>query len=395
MPRSADAPYRLGRAERRGAILGLRAGQGVAIAVGATALVAGLGAGGATAVAGLLVATGCAALVVVHVRGRGLDEWLPVAAAFAIGPRRGALAAGAWVHDDGALAHLRWPDGSATTIARLQRHGLRALDDDPRAVGESVAAWLRGLGTAGAERWAVSLVTVTGAGPTPPRDAPFIDAGVTSEALVAVTATRPVDVAAELATAGVAGAMRLDRAALESLLARRVAPASGSLLTSDALARWHHLEAPASVHAAFSVEEWPSGDVDEHLLAPLCVARDRRTVVLAVRVEELHRARRRTASVRTTALADESLAVRGGFLASSERARDATRDAERADELAAGHGSLRVVGVVALDAGDVLDLEAAAVRLLADASACGVRLRRCDGDHRRGVLASVPGWCVA
>jgi hypothetical protein len=55
---------------------------------------------------------------------------------------------------------------------------------------------------------------------------------------------------------------------------------------------------------------------------------------------------------------------------------------------------MRLVGVIALDAGDVVELESAAARLLADAATCGVRLRRCEGDHRRGVLASVPGWCV-
>ena len=168
----------------------------------------------------------------------------------------------------------------------------------------------------------------------------------------------------------------------------------GTLLGCDVLARWRHLEAPTAVHLAFTVEEWPAGEVDEQVLAPLCVSYDRRTVALTIRVEEQHRARSRTARVRTAAAADESLGARAGFLGSPEAARDATRDAERAGELAAGHGSVRLLGVVALDAVDVLELEAAAARLVADASSCGVRLRRCDGDHRRGVLASVPGWAI-
>jgi hypothetical protein len=194
--------------------------------------------------------------------------------------------------------------------------------------------------------------------------------------------------------AGVLGATELGVDELDALLAARMAPAPGSLLGCDVVARWHHLEAPGSVHAAFTVEEWPSGHVDEQVLAPLCVATDRRTIALSLRVEDLHRARERTARLRTAAAADETLGARAGFLASPESARDATRDAERAAELAAGHGSVRLVGAVTLDARDPLELEAAAARLLADASACGVRLRRCDGDHRRGVLASVPGWVV-
>ena len=136
------------------------------------------------------------------------------------------------------------------------------------------------------------------------------------------------------------------------------------------------------------------GDVDEQALAPLCVSRDRRTVAVSVRVEELRAARERTARLRTAAAADEQMIRRGGFLASPEAGRDADRDASRANELAMGHGSMRMLGAIALDASDVVELEVAAARLLADAAACGVRLRRCQGDHRRGVLATVPGWCV-
>ncbi len=211
---------------------------------------------------------------------------------------------------------------------------------------------------------------------------------------MAVTSSGPIDVAASLASAGVDGAVALDAGGLEALLAARVAPAMGTLLACDVVARWHHLEAPSTVHAAFCVEEWPTGDVDEQVLTALCVASDRRSVALCLRTEALARARDRTAKVRTAAAADAEIVARGGFLASPESQRDTARDAERAAELAAGHGSLRLVGVVAIDGHDVLDLEAAAARLLADATGCGVRLRRCDGDHARGVLASVPGWCV-
>lgn len=394
-PADAARAFHLGRAERRGAVLGWRPGQALAAAVGATALVAGLGAGGsAAAVLGVLAATVAVAIALVPLRGRGLDEWLPVAATHLARVRGGALCAGATVHHDDGLAHLRWPDGTATSLAALEHHGLRALADEPGARGQALAAWLRGLGGVGQAPTAVTFLTVTGPGPLPRHEVSLADRGMAARSYVAVSDDAPVDVAAALRAVGVDGAVRCELEDLDEMLAARVAPGMGTLLGVDLVARWRCLEAPASVHAAFVVEEWSGGDVDDEVLTALCVSADRRTVALSVRVEELTRARHRTARLRTVAAADDAIKARGGFLDSSESLRDATRDAERAHELAAGHGSLRLVGVVALDADDLMGLEVGAARLLADAAACGVRLRRCDGDHRRGVLASVPGWCV-
>jgi hypothetical protein len=396
MSSAPELPYHLGRTERRGAVLGWRPGQALAVAIGAGALVLGLGAGGpVAAVLGVAVSVGAICVAAVPIHGRGLDEWLPVAVSFWVRPRRGALCAGAIaVPGDGDVGHLQWPDGRATAVVELRHLGLRALSDEPRAVGEALAGWLRGLAAASITSLSVTLLTTTDAGSHPPRDAPWIDTGLTASAYVAVSTRATFDVAASLCAAGVSGAVPLDADDLDLLLGARAAPAMGSLLACDVVARWRYLEAPSSVHAAFTIEEWPGGGVDEQLLTALSVSRDRRCVALSLCTEELARARDRTAKVRTSAAADEAIVARGGFLASPEVERDARRDAERAAELAAGHGSLRLVGVVAIDARDLLELEVSTARLLADATSCGVRLRRCDGDHARGVLASVPGWCV-
>lgn len=397
MSQSPDAPYRLGRAERRGAVLGLRVGQALAAALGATVLVVGVGTQSvAGAVLGVVAALAAVVVVTVTVAGRGVDEWVPVVVAHLVRVRGGALSAGASVQPataDGGPAHLRWPDGTATVVVALEHRGLRSLSDEPREFAEAVAAWLRGLGAVGAARWTVTLLTTTGPARAP-RVAPWMDPGVRVDARLAVSAPEPVPLAEALAAAGVHGAVALTADELDEVLAARIAPSMGTVLTCDMGARWHALEGPATVHAAFVVEEWPSGCVDEQALAPLCVSRDRRTVAVAIGVEELSRARARTARVRTAAAADEAMVTSGGFLASPQSGRDADLDEARAHELAAGHGSVRLVCTVGLDAGDLLGLEAAAARLLADATSCGVRLRRCDGDHRRGVLATVPGWCV-
>ena len=390
------APFRLGSTERRGKVLGLRPGQVGAVALGTAALLGGVAVGGVIGVAlGLLAAAACLGASVGAVRGRGIDEWVPVVASFALTCRRGALCEGAVVVAAGETspAALRWPDGTTSTVAHLEHRGLLALADEPRALGASFSAWLRSLSAPGAPRCTVTLLTASGPA-LAPRDAPWAMGGVEVRALVAVSSRIPVAVAAALGDAGVRGARQLDAAGLERLLSARVAPAAGDVLGTDLCAHWRHLEGPASVHAAFTVEEWPTGPVDEQLLAPLCISRDRRTVCVTVQAEELRRARGRTARQRTSAAADRELASGAGFLASAEGTLAAARDAERAAELAAGHGPLRLVVTVALDAADTLELEVAAARLEADAARCGLRLRRCDGDHRRGVLASVPGWTV-
>jgi hypothetical protein len=390
-----EAPYAFGRRERRGAVLGWRPGQALAGALGAILLVAGVGTdrpvGVATGVAGVVAGV---VVATVPVRGRGIDEWVPVLAGFVVRVRRGALCTGASiVEDEQGTGHIRWPDDRATVMVALRHRGLRALSDEPAAFAESVASWLRGIGRASASTWTATLLCTT-APEGVPRDARWADPGCRVREFLAVTADRPVDLAEALSTAGVLGAEQLDVEGLDELLGGRVAPAGGTVLDCEFVARWDVLEGPATTHASFVVEEWPSGAVDEQVLAPLCVARDHRTVTISVSVEEPHRARERAARLRTSAAADRALTTSGGFLASAEATRDDARDAERAAELAAGHGSIRVVATVTLDAVDALALEGAAARLVADSTSCGVRLRRCTGDHRRGMLASVAGWCV-
>jgi hypothetical protein len=391
---TSEPRYALGRRERRGAILGWRPGQALAVALGAIVLVVGVQAGGTGVAVGIVSACCGAVVAVVPVRGRGVDEWIPVLVAFVSRVRGGSLCSAACVPEGTAgPAHVRWPDGRATVVARLSHVGLRALDDEPAAFAEAVATWLRGLGQGTSAR---STVTLLGCGGSrsPSRDAPWADAGIRSFDLLAVTADEPEEFCGALAAVGATGAVTLGGPELEAMFSGRVAPAVGSLLDCEFVARWHHLEGPASVHAAFFVDEFGSGAVDEQALAPLFLSADRRTVAVSIGVESPQRARARAARLRTSSAADHAVTSSGGFLATAEASRDDARDAERAAELAAGHGSLRVVVVVGIDASDPLELEAAAVRLRDDATSCGVKLRRCDGDHRRGVLATIPGWCV-
>jgi hypothetical protein len=392
---AAESLYALGRPEHRGSVLGWRPGQALAVALGALGFLAGLSLRGQDGVvlAVLAALAGCV-VAMLPFHGRGLDEWAPVLASHLVRVRSGALSAGASIQaPPDALAHLRWPDGRATVVVAVEHRGLRILDDEPRQYAESIATWLRGIGDDAARAWTVTLLSETGPGAVP-RGAAWSWPGCRAADYVAITAEAPLDLATMLERAGVPGVVPLDAEGLGALLARRVAPGAGTLLESDLKVRWSALCGSVSLHAAFVVEEWPGGEVDEQLLSPLCVSADRRSLAVHLGTEELHRARERAARIRTGAAADRHVTAAGGFLASAESVRDDARDASRAAELAAGHGSLRAVCVVAIDASDLAELEAAAARLHADATACGVRLRRCDGDQRRGVLSSLPGWCV-
>jgi len=393
-----DRAYRLGRPEVRGAVFGWRPGQAACVGLGAVTCVALCNLGGAAlTVIGVSILLVGVLAAVVPVRGRGADQWAPIAATFLLGRRRGPWCAGVAVHSivvaGRQVGSLTWPDGRSTIVLALQARGLRALDDEPQAPGEAIASWLRGLAGAGAPPCTVTMLTVTRRA-TPAADAPWMDPGSEVRSFIAVSSGSPQSALQGLADAVPRSSRLLGERELAALLEERVEPACGDLLGSDLLQRWRFVEGPATFHAAFVIEEWPSGDVDEQVLTPLCVGPDRRTIAIALQVEELHRSRQRTARLRTTAAADEALADRGGFLASAESSRNTARDAERASEQAAGHGSMRMAGVIGIDAGDATSLEAAASRLLADAGSCGARLRRCDGDHRRGLAATIPGWCV-
>ena len=234
---------------------------------------------------------------------------------------------------DGLPAHLRWPDGdhdgrrraAPPRAPRARRRAARA-----RRGARGVAA--RASATSLDAHWTVTLLTTTGPGAPPPSDATWADPGCSTSAYVAVTATEPTDVAASLARSrrarrGRARRRRASRRCSPSASHRRWARCSGATSSRGGGTSRRRRR----VHAAFAVEEWPAGDVDEQVLAPLCVARDRRTVALsAARRGARPRARSHRAGCGPRRRPTRRSSRAGGFLASPEAARDAARDAERA-----------------------------------------------------------------
>ena len=99
---------------------------------------------------------------------------------------------------------------------------------------------------------------------------------------------------------------------------------------------------------------------------------------------------RRAQSAKTSTAADEEVRRRGGFLRDRRREREAGHLERRETELVDGHSSLRFAGFVSVGAEtEILLRERGSATELA-AAHCGLLLRRCQGDHGRGLLATLP-----
>src|SRR5438552_502914 len=91
MSAASRVSYRFGPLERRGILGPVRAGQAAVVAAGALFAIAALDASPTAtgALAGTVAFTASVIAVVAPVGGRTLDEWVPVATAFALGKASG------------------------------------------------------------------------------------------------------------------------------------------------------------------------------------------------------------------------------------------------------------------------------------------------------------------
>ena len=102
------------------------------------------------------------------------------------------------------------------------------------------------------------------------------------------------------------------------------------------------------------------------------------------------RAVRQAGQARTADLADAELRLRGGFLATARRAREAELAGRREEELADGHGSFRFSGYVTVTA-LTRDLLASACDATEQAAGqCRLELRRLYGDQEQGFATTLP-----
>ncbi len=436
---SAERRYRLGPLERRGLVAGWRAGQIAVVAVAcalAGAVVAVSIATPALVVAVVFVGGGVAAATI-PVSGRAVDEWIPAVAAFIWTRRRRSLMA-CQILDAGALGGrggvgiVLQRSGAVSVTLALDSSGISLLEGEAkdRRVDGLVAA----LGALAREGCLVDRVAWNASAAPDPglslvrdarrRGALGVTTAVTSyralldaatphglERRVCLTLrTSPIR-ASEQRRAGVIAAL-LDEAsvvaqALEDAGHRRCRLLSpGELcerldavdadIGSDGQVQvegtryFTHLAVADRLIVSWWVAEWPRTEVTAELLAPLLLGGVARAMAVVFEPVAPSAALRKAATARTSEIADAEIRRRGGFLADRRQQRQHEHTAARETELVDGHGSLRMSGYLTVTARSDEELDRMVVETELAAAQSRLVLRRLDGDHARGFLATRP-----
>ena len=434
---NAERRYRLGPLERRGLVAGWRAGQiaVVAVACALAGAVVAVSIGSLALVAAVALVGAGVAAATIPVSGRALDEWIPSLAAFAVGRRRRSLLA-CQILDAGAhggragVGVILQRSGALSVTVALDSSGISLLEGE--AKDRRVEGLVAALGALAREGCLVDRVAwSSSAAPDPGvglvrdsrrRGARGVAMAVTSyrtllgaaiphglERRVCLTLrTSPIRASAQR-RAGVIAAL-LDEAsvvapALEDAGHRRCRLLSSSELAEHLGAddvepdghlevagtmRFAHLEVADQLVVSWWVAEWPRTEVTAELLAPLLLGGVARAMAVIFEPVAPSAALRKAATARTSEIADAEIRRRGGFLADRRQQRQHEHTAARETELVDGHGSLRMSGYVTVTARNGEELDRMVVETELAAAQSRLVLRRLDGDHARGFLATRP-----
>ncbi len=138
------------------------------------------------------------------------------------------------------------------------------------------------------------------------------------------------------------------------------------------------------------VAEWPRHEVTSEFLAPVLLGQEGRSMAVVLEPVPPSVALRRAQVAKTSGAADDEVRRRGGFLMDRRREREARHVERRESELVDGHGSLRLCGFVSVVAADLPTLRDRVAATELAATQAGLSLRRLQGDHLRGYLATLP-----
>lgn len=152
---------------------------------------------------------------------------------------------------------------------------------------------------------------------------------------------------------------------------------------------WAHVRTDSAFHAVYWVSEWPRSATHQGFLRPLLLAPgSRRTLSLSATPLQPGKALREIRRTRAEQTADAMTRARIGRV-EDEVTRAASAELDRREEdLVAGHGDLRFVGLLTVSACtlDELDEECAAAETAAAQAGC--ELRRLVGQQVQGFAAA-------
>ena len=138
------------------------------------------------------------------------------------------------------------------------------------------------------------------------------------------------------------------------------------------------------------IAEWPRHEVSAELLAPLLLGEAYRSISVTVEPVSPSIALRRAQNARTSGAADDELRRRGGFMSDRRRERESDHLMTRESELVDGHSSLRFAGYITVSASDEALLFTRAAETELAGAQSRLLLRRLQGDHARGYVATLP-----
>jgi hypothetical protein len=177
-------------------------------------------------------------------------------------------------------------------------------------------------------------------------------------------------------------ASRATRAAQAGL-----APAAAGPLAIDA--DWDHLRTDSSFHRVYVVSEWPRVRATPGFLSPLLLKPGvRRTFSLVLQPIAIGKALRDARRDQVERVTDRATRAKIGQL-ETEQDRQLDADvAQREKDLAAGHGDVRWIGLLAVSADDEQSLDDACTEMEIAASQALLDLRRLVGQQVEGFLAA-------
>lgn len=449
MTAAQASDVRFGRLERRGLLLGL---SGAQLALVGSSLIIVVAAGMAGGPAGLLLSApgwgGALTLALLPVTGRPLTEVLPVVAPWAARRTRGAnviLARTTATNDEltipGVSGKLRITVEPVTGAAVLCGSGSRSaavtvvaqvrgsgfLLEDAAAQDRRVAGWGRLLGSlsqlsgvagvqvlhgtcVGADVqgwWAGQTTASTG---WASRVLDDLNDDVTStrlQCLIAVTLRprRGIDMDALLASLTEAmEAAELDAGwltphQLGTSMRRAYDPVgvdrqdlNGSCTPAGPMGlteAWSHARSDSAFHATYWIAEWPRSATHPSFLRPLLLAPGTdRTFSLIAQPLPTAKALREIRRARAEQLADASTRARIGRVEDEASRAAAAELSRREEDLIAGHGDLRFVGLIAVSAPTLEELENSCALLESAAGQAGCELRRLVGQQVQAYAAA-------
>lgn len=154
---------------------------------------------------------------------------------------------------------------------------------------------------------------------------------------------------------------------------------------------WSHYRTDSTFHRTYWISEWPQMDVGPAFLAPLLMAGSMlRTVSVTIEPVAHSAALRRAEAARTAEIAEEMQRDRQGFVTTARVRRRQQAAGVREEELADGHGLVRLAGYVSGGAASLEALDRGGPDLEHAAQRARLRLQPLYGEQEAGFAFTLP-----